>query len=258
MSPMIDQSALQPAGLDPARDRRAQREAHLAQRERDLSAFKGELQQLQARYLTAVGGLYARLSELEAELLEAEIRAGIRPAPRGPDSSCDADPASDAAASPGPSSCSNRPATSDGLKRVFRDVAKAIHPDLAMDDPARCRRHSLMAEANRAYADRDEDRLRLILRAWERSPESVMGDDADAFRQRAQRKAAAIDERLIEIEAEFADLRTSAIFRLKNKIDEAKSQGWDLFAEMILQVKREVSVTSARLASLRRTHPAGC
>jgi hypothetical protein len=47
-------------------------------------------------------------------------------------------------------------------------------------------------------------------------------------------------------------LRTSAIWRLKGKIDAAKTQGWDLFGEMILQVKREIARANARLASLAR------
>jgi hypothetical protein len=32
---------------------------------------------------------------------------------------------------------------------MFRDIAKAIHPDRAHNSAARDRRHSLMAEANR-------------------------------------------------------------------------------------------------------------
>ena len=60
--------------------------------------------------------------------------------------------------------------TSDAIRRLFRDVAKAIHPDLSRDSDARDRRHALMIEANRAYAQGDEQRLRTILQSWERSP----------------------------------------------------------------------------------------
>jgi len=56
--------------------------------------------------------------------------------------------------------------------------------------------------------------------------------------------------RMIAIDLEFADLRRSAIWRLKTKIDDARAQGWDLFAEMILSVKREVQRASWRLATL--------
>ena len=57
--------------------------------------------------------------------------------------------------------------TTDAVRRLFRDVAKVIHPDLAHDPEARDRRHALMIEANRAYALGDEERLRWILQAWE-------------------------------------------------------------------------------------------
>lgn len=71
--------------------------------------------------------------------------------------------------------------TSDGIRNLFRDVAKAIHPDLTHDERARTRRQALMAEANRAYADGDEEQLRLILAAWQQSPEAVQGTDAAAI-----------------------------------------------------------------------------
>jgi hypothetical protein len=229
-------------------------EAELARRERDLSARKLDLQRLQSRYLDEVGALYAELSTLEAAVAEAEIRAGLRPAP-GAHTRDEAggDPAG-AGASTGDAAliggCSPRAAPTDDLRRMFRDVAKAVHPDLALDEPARCRRHSLMAEANRAYAERDEDRLRLILRAWESGPEAVIGDDPDAYQARGERRRAQIDTRLLAIDTELADLHGSAIWRLKGKIDDARAQGWDLFAEMVLQVKGEIARARARLAKV--------
>jgi DnaJ-class molecular chaperone len=54
---------------------------------------------------------------------------------------------------------------SDDLKRLYREIAKRIHPDLATDDAERAKRNQLMAEVNRAYADGDEARLRAILDA---------------------------------------------------------------------------------------------
>ena len=54
------------------------------------------------------------------------------------------------------------------------------------------------------------------------------------------------------LDAELADLRHSAIARLKRRLDDTRAQGWDLFAEMIRQVSREIFVAKARLASLRR------
>jgi hypothetical protein len=47
-----------------------------------------------------------------------------------------------------------------------------------------------MAEANRAYEEGDEERLRVILQEWEGSPESVKGDGPGAELVRVIRKIA--------------------------------------------------------------------
>ena len=239
-------SSLQPFHVDDARlDALKER---VSSREAELVALKLELQKLQSRYLNEIGSLYGELSVLEDEVAEREIRLGLRQPEAGDAGEISAE---DAETADGVG-CSNRSQPSDDLKRMFRDVAKSIHPDLAMDEPARWRRHSLMAEANRAYADRDADRLRLILRAWETSDESIGDNEPDA----ARRRAALLEVKLAAIEAEFAELRKTAIYRLKTKIESTRNEGWDLFAEMRLQVKTEVSRAQAKLAKLRlRTDP---
>jgi hypothetical protein len=222
-------------------------ESTLAEREAALEAFKAELRELQDAYLDKTGAWQAQLADLDAAVAEAEIAAGVRPATEPGE---DDDEGEDADPSPELRACASRPAPTADLRRIFRDVAKAIHPDLSPNDPARYRRHSLMAEANRAYANRDEDRLRLILRAWERSTD-VLPEDDDTL-SRVRRQIAEIDARLVAIELEFGELRRSAIWQLKIKIDEAREQGWDLFAEMVMHIKREISRANARLAVLRR------
>ncbi len=86
--------------------------------------------------------------------------------------------------------------TSDAVRKLFRDVARIIHPDLAGDEHTRDRRHALMIQANRAYAMRDEEQLRRILESWERSPEAVQGSDPAATRLRLERRLAQIEEHL--------------------------------------------------------------
>lgn len=248
--PVADRLALQSVPLDADSARLETLEAQLSARESELTTLKVELQQLQSRYLAEIGALYAQLSEIEADVAAAEIAAGLRPPPDA-DADDSEEPQADADEAP-TSACGNRSAPSADLKRVFRDLAKTIHPDLAFDEATRYRRHSLMAEANRAYAERDEDRLRLILRKWERSPESVLGDDPESARLRVRRKIAEIEEHLLEIDAELADLRGSAIARLKNKIDETRRQGWDLFSEMVQQVKSDIARARARLVAAQR------
>lgn len=251
--------SLHSAEPDPTGAQLADLEARVAARERELTTLKIELQALQSQYLSEIGPLYEELGTLEAAIAEEEIRAGLRPPPLfDDDAEADANDgapgsASDApAASGGTAGCSNHATRSGNLKKIFRDVARAIHPDRAMDDRTRYRRHSLMAEANRAYAEQDEDRLRLILRAWEDSGDAGMGDLAEPGEIRARRRMARLGDRLVAIDAEMAGLRASAIARLKRRIDETAAQGWDLFAEMLREVKREIARATARLAKLRR------
>jgi len=147
-----------PANANLAATLRA-REAELVAREADLSAFLEGLRALRARYLEEVGIHYSRLIPLEEAIAVEEVRLGLRLA------AIDAEDAAKDAGDPLDPSCDSRAGVPDGLKKMFRNVAKALHPDLAadQDEPARDRRQSLMAEANRAYAERDEARLQLIL-----------------------------------------------------------------------------------------------
>lgn len=228
-------------------------ERRVEERERDLLSVKTQLQQLQVRYLSELGALYAELNGLDEELAQAEIEAGLR-VPDEPE--LDEPDGPEASQSGG---CSSTSAPSSALKAMFRDIARAVHPDAApaahTDERTRYRRHSLMAEANRAYAERDEDRLRLILRAWKMDEDAAVCGDPEAERARLQRRAAGLMERLAALDADFADLRASAIARLKSRIDDARAQGWDLFAEMVRQIKREIAAAQIKLVRLRRRHP---
>ena len=243
-------SSIQPAP-DATREHVTSLELQVVTRETELTTLKNDLYVLQTKYLDEIGPLYAELIPLDEAVAEAEIAAGLRVRdPEGPDG-----PGVDDAAAELPG-CGPASVPSDGLKRMFRDVARAVHPDLTShgdaDERTRFRRHSLMAEANRAYAERDEDRLRLILHAWQHDPGLVTGDDPGAEYERLKRRASRLNSRLVEIESEFADLRRSAIAQLKQKIDDARAQGWDLFAEMKRQIQREISMGRATLARLAR------
>lgn len=242
---MTDRVALERLPTEPAREELAALEQRLADRTRALEATRRELQHLQSKYLDAVGVYYRQLVELDAETQALEIRLGLR-------DPAEAEAEAATAGADDGDGCGNRGAASTDLKKMFRNLAKTLHPDLAIDEPARWRRHSLMAEANRAYAERDEDRLRLILHTWERSPEAIVGEDAGSDAERVRRRIAELEARLLAIDQELIDLRESAIGRLKVKIDDARARGWDLMAEMVAEVKRDVGRATARLASLKR------
>src|SRR5262249_4196008 len=153
-----------------------------------------------------VGHLHEELDELERQVAEAELgEMAKRLEDEGGGQT-----AAPAGAQPEPEARF----TSDAVRKLFRDVAKIIHPDLAGDEHTRDRRHTLMVEANRAYALGDEERLRWILQTWENSPEAVQGSDSGATRERLLRRVAQREEQLAACARELADLKESPLGKL--------------------------------------------
>ncbi|HEX4915972.1 MAG TPA: hypothetical protein VFV51_18560 [Vicinamibacterales bacterium] len=223
------------------RARAAELEAMLDQRDAEVTQLKADLDAFRIRYRQEVGLLHEQLDELEAAIDEAE--SGVR-AERPK-------PVADGAPAAGQPMVESAPKyTSDAVRKLFRDVAKAIHPDLAGDDHTRDRRHTLMVEANRAYLLGDEQRLRSILEAWKNSPEAVSGSDAEAVRERLTRRIAQIEEQLEACASELADVKASSLWHLKAMVDEAAAGGKDLIADMVRRLKRDILVAQNRLDAI--------
>jgi hypothetical protein len=228
--------------LESLRARQGELETLLGERSAEAVRTRSELDAFRIKYRQEVGLLHEELDRLELALAEAEL--GILTERLG-------DTAPDAAAP-----ASERPEpeprfTTDAVRKLFRDVAKAIHPDLARDEIARDRRHSLMIEANRAYALGDEEQLRAILQKWERSPEAVQGTDAEAMRLRLVRRIEQIEEQLAALDAALADVTETALWKLKVMVDQEAAQGKDLIRDMVRRLKRDITVATNRLDALR-------
>lgn len=158
-------------------------EIQLAERELELTTLRVQLSSFERRYVHTVGRCYAEPDQLQAEI--AELSVGLHPgdpAVRVHASACRAK-AEETARTVGSVEETVRKSSfepSDSLKRLYREAAKAIHPDLAPDDADRARREKVMTEVNKAYEEGDEHRLRAILHAWETSPDSVRGEGVAA------------------------------------------------------------------------------
>jgi hypothetical protein len=219
------------------------REAVLLEQTAAMARVKSDLDAFRITYRREVGTLHEQLDALDLAIAEVELSELSRRL--GHDASAPGDTPADAQPAPSPQY------TSDAVRRLFRDVAKTIHPDLASDELTRDRRHTLMAEANRAYGLGDEEQLRLILRVWERSPESVQGSDPEAMRLRLVRRIAQIDEQLEGLARELAALQDSPLGRLKAMVDEAAAKGKDLVREMVRRLKRDIVAATNRLDAIR-------
>jgi len=196
-------------------------ESELIQKELELRTFEGELHSFEREYAQIIGSRYTELEQIQAQINEymayLESSRNFKP--------------------------------SDSLKKLYREVAKRIHPDLVTDEEEKARRQDLMTMANEAYEQGNEDKLREILANWEISPESVKGEGIALELIRIIRKIAQCRSRIGTIVSEIEALTQTDLYELKSQVDRAKESG--LLAEMALHLDEEIAKAQQSLKELK-------
>jgi hypothetical protein len=228
-------------------------ETLLAQAELELATLQAALHAFEAIYVRIVGTVYSELDEIEARIAEAEAQRNTDdPQLRevAEEARAKATESADATGAALQRKQEVDFAPAEELKKLYREIAKRIHPDLTTDEKERVRRNRIMMEANRAYEDSDEAKLRAILEEWQASPESVEGEGVAAELVRTIRKIYQVQRRLTDIAAETKQLTSSDLYDLKLRVDLARSNGQDVLAQMAAQVKAQIRLARIRLAEL--------
>jgi hypothetical protein len=232
-------------------------ESALADRELDLITLRNELKTFETHYFRLVGQLFAELDDTRARLAETLAYRN----PGNPDLGRQAaearTQANQSASAIGESVPQEDADTafsrSDELKKLYREIAKLVHPDLVTEDGERTRRTRLMAEANQAYGAGDEAKLRAILDDWVSNPESVHGEGVAAELVRTIRKIHQVKRRLEDIQSEMMELKQSELYTLSQRVETLKTQGRDLLAEIVEQLEHEIAAARSQLATLGAT-----
>ena len=199
-------------------------ETELAEKELNLVTFQAELSSFENEYTRVIGIRYTELDRIEAQIEEYIALL---------ESDRDFQPSAE-------------------LKKLYREVAKKIHPDLATDDEERQRRQELMAEANIAYENGNLEKLKSILQDWENSPESIKGEGISFELIRIIRQIAQSRDRLKSIQLEITTLEQTELFQLKTKIIEAEKVGQDLLADMANELDKQINSAMKKLKELKR------
>ncbi len=201
----------------------AELETELADKELNLATFQAELNAFEKEYMRIIGVRYTELDRIEAQIEEyialLESTQDFKPSPE--------------------------------LKRLYREVAKKIHPDLATDDESRRRRQCLMAEANIAYENGNLEKLKSILQDWKNSPESIKGEGISFELIRIIRQIAQSRERLKVIQLEIAALEQTDLFQLKTKVVESKKVGQNLLTDMADKLDKKIHSAMKKLEELK-------
>ena len=132
--------------LEKKRAELATLEVELAQRELELTTLQSELRAFEAQYLRVVGVRYVKLDELEAQIAEAQVRLSPQDDKLQEQASQARTQAQESARTIGDRPEPGQPdkfQPSEHLKRLYRDLAKRIHPDLTTDEQERARRQRL-------------------------------------------------------------------------------------------------------------------
>lgn len=156
-----------------------------------LETFRIEVENFSRLHHQRLGPMYARLDELDALIAEAraarsgdpedlrkarEARAMVQPMP-GVDELfhdwLDSDglsPEASAMLTDRPVRPPKRVRPSDEARRIYRDLVRKSHPDLAQDDTERARREEFLTRVNSAYGRGDEPQLLELAAEWAAGP----------------------------------------------------------------------------------------
>ena len=219
----------------------------LAELEAEQAALEAELAVFHSDYTRRVVVVLAQLHETEAKLLglvarrsgaPGDARAAAEARTRA------AHTTSEVRAVPSPPP----PVPSGDLKRLFREAAKRMHPDLAPDDHARGHAEAFMKRLNQAYRAGDAEAIQDLVRQWESSP--LSGGREPEPGEHASRRLGSLQAAVARAQRRLDEARASELAELMERTMAAAADGTDLLAEMRAQAEFALASARARLAEL--------
>ncbi|MFJ5675483.1 hypothetical protein [Streptomyces sp. NPDC093097] len=156
-----------------------------------VETFRVEVENFSRLHHQRLGPMYAWLDELDAQIAEAvaartgdpedirkarEARASVLPMPNVEElfhgwlGSEGLFPEAQAMLTDQPVQPPTKVRPSEEARRIYRDLVRRAHPDLARDDAERARRDGFIARVNAAYGRGDEALLLELVREWEAGP----------------------------------------------------------------------------------------
>ena len=217
-----------------------------------MTDLRSELELFEASYTMEVGRLYADLDEIEAQIAEEEVKLvpddeeikkrAEELRRRAAESAADAENAAN---------CSFKYQPTGEAKRAYHNLAKIIHPDLALDAGEKEKRHALMAKLNDAYAAGDQNRLNKLVEDFRDSPDLIVGDSVGDQFVRAIRQIYQIKNRLQELREERLVAELSELYILREKVQAEMLEGRNLIKQMAERTRTIIKKSERRLANLK-------
>ncbi|MFC8825387.1 J domain-containing protein [Streptomyces sp. NPDC057137] len=231
-----------------------------------LETFRVEVENFSRLHHQRLGPMYARLDELDAMIAEArasrsgdpedlrkarEARAMVQPMPGIEElfhdwlDSDGLSPEAAAMLTDQPVQPPKRVRPTDEVRKLYRDLARKAHPDLAQDDTERARRDEFIARVNAAYGRGDEALLRQLAEEWAAGPAPKEPRLSESEELYARLEWLAQRKELLTLVAK--DLEQSAIGAMLQMAPDDPDR---LLEEIAEQLLAEVSGRESELARL--------
>jgi hypothetical protein len=150
------------------------------------------------------------------------------------------------------------------IRKLYRQLALLVHPDLAPNDASRERRTDLMSRINDAYAARDGATLERLADTLERltsPPRSANGDQEIALPpiedeiEEARTRLQAVQLANLSIEGQVFDVEWCDAMKLKREVDAAREKGLDLLGEIVADLWGRLKDADRQLSELTGNPP---
>ncbi|NDZ79459.1 J domain-containing protein [Streptomyces sp. SID10853] len=229
-----------------------------------VETFRVEVENFSRLHHQRLGPMYARLDELDAQLAEAraarsgdpedlakarEARAMVMPMP-GVDElfhdwidSEGLPPEAQAMLNEQPVQPPKRVRPSEEARKLYRELVRQAHPDLAQDDAERDRRDEFITRVNAAYARGDEAVLRELGDEWAAGPVQEAAEPSESDELYARLEWLSQRKELLSLVAQ--ELEESAIGAMLRMAPDDPDR---LLEEIAEQLLAQVSEREAELA----------
>ncbi|WP_432195739.1 hypothetical protein [Streptomyces sp. bgisy027] len=258
----------EPAERPEARLERAVRAAEQALIEYEIAVetFRVEVDNFSRLHHQKLGPMYTRLDELDARIAEAvaartgdpedirkadEARARVMPMPGVEElfhGWMDGDglfPEAAAMLTDQPVQPPQRVRPSDEARKLYRELARKAHPDLAQEETERARREEFITRVNAAYARGDETLLRELAVEWAAGPAPAEQGPTPSEELYARLEWLAQRKEMLTLVAK--DLEESAIGAMLRLAPDDPDRLLDEIADQLLA---QVAAREAELAAL--------
>lgn len=236
-----------------------------------VETFRVEIENFSRLHHQKLGPMYSRLDELDAEIAEAraarsgdaedirkahEARGRVMPMPgveelfHGWMDSEGLFPEAVAMLTDQPVRPPQRVRPSEEARKLFRELVRKAHPDLAQDEDERKRRDEFIVRVNAAYARGDEPMLRELAEEWAAGPTPEEWKPSRSEELYARLEWLAQRKEMLTLAAR--ELEQSAIGAMLNLAPEDPDR---LLEEIAEQLLTQVGERESELAELNAQAP---